>query len=129
MHSGGERAAVRRMGFAYQIDDGRLAISVLLEDCRLASRGVRHHLPPIVLHELLCDGVRGQLQGLAGVVALLDAQNRQRQQQRELVRRGEQALIQQPLDVHHKPDLFVGRRRHLATVFQYGRFRSGWGRT
>jgi hypothetical protein len=84
----------------------------LQSSLRLASRGVRRHLPPVVLHELLRDSVCGQFKGVAGVVAVLDAQNRQRKQQSELVRRSKQALIEQPLDVNYEPDLFVGRRRH-----------------
>jgi len=47
-HCGCERAIMPRMGFAYQVHDGRLPIGVLLKDGRLARRGVRHHLPPVV---------------------------------------------------------------------------------
>jgi len=40
-HRGGERAAVRRSGFAHQVHDGRLPIGVLLEDRRLGRSGAR----------------------------------------------------------------------------------------
>lgn len=124
MHGGRERAAIRRTSFAYQIHDGRLPVGVLLQDCRLARLRVRHHLPPVVQYEFLRDSVCRQLQWLAGVVALLNAQNRERKQQGEFVRRGEQTLVQQSLYINHEPDLFVGRRRHLAAHFQYGMFRN-----
>ena len=89
----GQRAATQCMGFSYQIHDSRLPVSILLENCRLARRSVWHHLPPVKMYELLRDSVDRQLQGCAGVVALLDAQNRKRKQQSELLRRSEQSLI------------------------------------
>jgi len=46
-HRGGERAAVRRSGFAHQVHDGRLPIGVLLEDRRLGRSGARASRQPI----------------------------------------------------------------------------------
>jgi hypothetical protein len=46
------------------------------------------------------------------IVAVLSAQAGQRKQQGKLVRSGEQPLIQQSLNVHHEPNLFVSRGWH-----------------
>lgn len=52
-------------GIADQVDDGRLPVRVLLEDCRLICFGVWQGLPPVILDKLLGDCVGGQFQGRA----------------------------------------------------------------
>jgi hypothetical protein len=56
-------------------------------------------VPPVVLDELLADGERGQNKSIVGIVANFNGQIRQGCQQGVFVRRSEQALGKQTLNV------------------------------
>jgi hypothetical protein len=56
-------------------------------------------VPPVVLDELLADGERGQNKSIAGIIANFNGQIRQGCQQGVFVRRSEQALGKQTLNV------------------------------
>ncbi|MEX2165079.1 MAG: hypothetical protein WD823_12675 [Sulfuricaulis sp.] len=60
---------------------------------------------PVLLDELLRDGVQLQLEGCAGVVAALDRQLHQRDEQGELVRRDELAFVENPLHLLQEIEL------------------------
>jgi hypothetical protein len=67
-------------------------------------------LPPVVGDELLGQLLGRYSQTAAGVVAPLDADVGDAEQQRVLIGGDEAALGEQPLDVQEESDLFVWRR-------------------
>ena len=69
-------------------------------------------LPPVVLNELLGDGVNGELERPAGIVTLFHRKISERQQQGEFVRCDKLALVEQSLEIHQEFDLLVRRRLH-----------------
>ena len=79
-----------------------------------AARHPRQDLPPVQIHELLREVQRVERERLRGVVASLDGQVGQRQEQRELVGGDEAPVGDEALDVEEELDLAlgVGRGHH-----------------
>lgn len=75
---------------------------------------------PVLLDELLRDGTQVQLEGRAGVVAALDRQLHQRDEQGELVRRDKLAFVEDPLHLLQELELapVAGRSAHSPLPLQ-----------
>ena len=80
-----------------------------------AARHPGQNLPPVEVDELLREVPRVERQRLGGVVATLDRQVGQRQEQRELVGGDEAPVGDEALDVEEELDLplGVGRAHHV----------------
>jgi len=74
---------------------------------------IRDRLPPVILNELRSDRLRSDGERRPGIISPLDRQIRECEEQGELVRRGELALVQDSLKIHQELDLIIGSRRHL----------------
>ena len=105
-----------------QGDDSGLPPRVLPEYDRPVTRGAGKWkcLAPVQLDDGLADGACIEAQGTIRVVAMNDAQVRERVQQGKLVARDEASFAQQPLDLLKKTDLALGRDRcrHRSQLLQ-----------